>query len=47
MDLIISIILSAVGSYFGDIDFFTLHSITSTALMLYKSWLEYINKTYY
>lgn len=43
MDVIISLLVSAIGAYFGGIDFFVLHTIVSLSLSLYKEWLKHTN----
>lgn len=40
MEAIIVLILSVVGASLGDIDFFTLYTRISTALHLYRTWIN-------
>ena len=43
MDAIIVLAISALGYAFCGIDFCTLYTFVSTALTLYKNWLDYSN----
>lgn len=40
MEEIIALMISAVGAYFGDIDFFTLYTLISRALHLHRKWFD-------
>ena len=40
MEYVIALIVSMLGSCFGDVDFFVLYTLVSTALGMYRVWLD-------
>lgn len=43
MDVIIVLIIASIGTAFSETDFFVLQCCLSTALSLYRIWIDYTN----
>ena len=43
MEAIIIFVVSAVCAHFCDINFYTLHTVVSIAVAIYRSWIDYTN----
>lgn len=43
METIICLTLSMIGSYFGELDFFSLYTMLSLSLSIYKRWNNITN----
>lgn len=43
MEAIIVFVVSAVCAHFCDINFYTLHTVVSISVAIYKSWIDFTN----